>query len=112
MSTQLIMTIDVNGNNTFGLGFAEDSYDTELTTGVAQSVTVPDNFKIWEAVFAFENGANVWVANNETATIPGGAFALTPSQLNPTSRRVKAGDVLSFITSDTSAQVNVSFYYR
>lgn len=112
MSTQLIMTIDVNGNNTFGLEFAEDNYAMLLDSGVAQTVTVPDNFKNWLAVFSFESGANVWVANNATATYPTGAAGASSSQQNPSSRRVKAGDVLSFITSDTSAQVNVSFYYR
>ncbi len=112
MSTQLMMTTDVNGINTFGLEFAEDNYSVTLAADTEKTVTVPDNFKNWLAVFAFESGSNVWVSLNSTAEVPDGTGGATTSQLCPTARSVKAGDVIHFITGDTSAQAAVSFYYR
>lgn len=109
-STLLNMTRDINGYNAFGLQFAKDSYQTTLSASAAQSLTVPSNFAVWTAVFAYTPGAEVWVADNTTATLPSGSFSSTASQMNPTVRQVLAGDVLSFITSNATADVGVSLY--
>jgi hypothetical protein len=110
MSTKFNMTRDINGYNGFGLMFAGDNYATTLATGVEQTLTVPDNYNNWLAVFSFEPGSTVYISRNATATVPGGSFALTTSQLIPTARQVQGGDVLHFITNDTTAAVGVSFY--
>jgi hypothetical protein len=109
-STYMNQTRDINGYNTFGIPFAVDNQFTILSSGVAQNFTVPSNFENWDLVFSFEPGAKVWVANNTTAAIPTGAFAATASQLNPAVRQVKAGDVISFITDNVTAEVGVSLY--
>lgn len=111
MTTKFNMTKDVAGYNGFGIMFADDGKQAVLAVGVAQSVTVPSNYPNWIAVFGYTPGATVWVANNVTAAAPTGAFTNSTADLNPSARFVKAGDVLSFITSDTtSPQVKVSFY--
>lgn len=113
-TVNLAMTRDVNGYVAFGVQFTPLNWDTTLAANVAQSATVPNNpsstNNVWLAIFSFEKGTDVYVANNATATVAGGSFAQTPSQLNPTPRQVNGGDVLSFITADTSAVVGVSYY--
>ncbi len=110
-STKFILTRDINGYNGFGLPFAFDNYQTTLAANVAQTITVPSNFGTWIAIFSFSPGTNVWVANNDTAEIPGASFASSLSQLNPVAREVHAGDVLSFITAEsTNPYVNVALY--
>jgi hypothetical protein len=102
---------DAQGYNAYAPQFASDNYSATITTGTAATVTVPSNHAYWIAVFSMQPGTNVWVANNGTAAIPVGAtFASSTSFLNPGSRLVKAGDVLSMITDDTTADVGVAFY--
>ena len=111
MPTKFAMIRDIDGFNSFGLNFAPDStYDTTLAAGVAQTVTVPSTANSYAAVFQYEPGASVWVAQNQTSTLPGAAFATTFAQLNPTTRKVNSGDTLSFISNNTTAEVAVSFY--
>ncbi|MHB9161398.1 MAG: hypothetical protein ACYC6W_11035 [Nitrosotalea sp.] len=110
MSTPFNGNRDVTGAPAYSPPFAIDNFSTTLAANVAQSVTVPSTSSTYIAIFSFVPGAAVWVANNVAATVPGGSFAATKSQLNPASRFVNAGDVLSFITSDTTDQIGVSFY--
>src|SRR5438477_108421 len=109
MTTKFGMTRDINGYNGFGVKFADDSFQTTLVMNVAQSLTVPSNNAMggatdtrWLAVFSYNPSAIVWVADGFLATLPGGVFTSTHSQLNPAAREVKGGDVLSFITSDAT----------
>ena len=110
MSTLLNMGRDVQGYNAYAPFFAVDGQSTTLSANAAQNFTVPSNFENWIAVFSYEPGSNVWVANNTTAAVPSTSFAATVSQLNPAARWVNAGDVLSFITGDATALVGVSLY--
>ncbi len=111
MSTKFNMTRDINGYNGFGLKFADDSYQTTLAANVAQTLTVPSNYPNWIAIFVVSPGSNIWIANNDEATVPGGSFLQDSSELNPVARQVKSGDILSFITADaTNPYVNVLFY--
>jgi hypothetical protein len=109
--TQFNLTRDINGYNGFGLPFSINKYNAILAQNTDTTVTVPSFSAHYIAVFSFQDGASVWVANNATAAVPvGGTFAATTSELNPVARYVKAADVLHFFTSDTSAQVGVVFY--
>lgn len=110
MSTIFNMGRDINGYNAFAPLFSVNGAQTNLSQGVAQSTTVPSNVPQYIAVFSFEPGTSVWVANGSTATTPGGSFTTVISELNPASRTVKAGDVLSFISLDATAQVSVVYY--
>jgi|ERR1700761_1866882 len=120
MATKFNLSRDINGFNGFGVPFSDTLYATNLTTGAAQSLAVPlvmgmggngiYNGPEYIAIFSFEPGSNVWVSNGGTAATPGSSFALSTSELNPAARFVKGGDILSFITPDSSAYVGVAFY--
>lgn len=107
------MSRDINGYNGFGLNISNVIYSTTLAAGVAQSLTIPissiDSPR-YLAIFTCEPGGIFTWAQNDVATLPGGSFALTTSEANPIARVVKAGDVLSFITSDTTLMLWVSLY--
>lgn len=110
MSTKFNMTRDINGYNGFGIQPTYDMQSGVLAAGVAQSITVPDNYPNWIAIFSFQPGSTIWVSFTTTAVAPAGAFSATESCLNPSARAVKSGDTISFITDDTfSPQVGVEF---
>jgi hypothetical protein len=111
--TIMNMVRDANGLNTFGLPFSNYKYNTTLVVGVLQTLTVPttgNTNKNMLAIFAPQVGATIWVSLNGTAALPGGSFALSTSESNPTARMVKSGDVLSFITDDDTATIGIIFY--
>lgn len=121
MPTNFSMTRDINGYNGFGLPFSVDKYSATIVADTDATLTVPSAGPLgstsstysnkYIVIFNYEAGASVWVALNATAEKPAGAtFASTTSELNPSARYVKAGDVLHFLTPDTSAQVSVVFY--
>jgi hypothetical protein len=117
MAAPMLMGRDAGGYTTYALVLnAKDAVQgvenvqTTLSDSVVQTTTVPTFFEIYQAVFSYEIGTDVWVACNDTATLPGGAFTVTSSQKNPAVRTVNAGDVLSFITNNTSATLGVSYY--
>jgi hypothetical protein len=110
---KLIITKDVNGVAAYGLPFTEDNFFMLLDANVVDSVTVPSiNEKPLMAVFSYESGSKVWVGLNPSSPIaaPTGAATSTVAQQNPPARNVSAGDIIEFVTSDTTAEVGVSFY--
>lgn len=110
-STKFLMTRDIAGYNGFGVPFATDGKSAVLAAGVAQSFVVPSNFAQWIAIFSYTPGASVWVDGVATAVAPIGAFSDTTADLNPAARYVKAGQTISFITSDSSSpMVSVKLY--
>lgn len=110
-SVKFNMSRDVAGMNGFGVQWPQDGQATTLASGVAQSVTVPKNYPNWLAVFSYTPGSNIFVDGTTTAAVPGGSFSATTAELNPSARQCTAGEVLSFITPDTtSPYVKVSFF--
>ena len=110
LGSNMNITRDAAGNATFGLPFAPFRYDTTLLTGAEQTLIVPGDFAKYLAIFAIEPGAEVWIATNATATLPGAAFAATDSELNPVAREVKENDFLHFITGNADARMGVTLY--
>ena len=111
MTTQFILLRDINGINSFGPKFSDLKYSAALTQNTTASYTIPGVAQQWAILFSIEPGKTVWVANNATAEVPSGnTFSATTSELNPTIRWVLAGDVISFITPDTTAQVGIALY--
>lgn len=119
--TPFLMTRDIAGYNGFGLAFSNSKFSATLAQDTDTTLVVPLSAAMgapttgqknkYIAIFSFEPGAQVWVANNETAAKPAGAtFASVSSELNPSARYVEAGDTLHFLTGDTSAVVGVVFY--
>ena len=110
-ATKFSMTRDVAGMNGFGIPFTLTARSAILAANVEQNFTVPSNYPNWIAIFSYSPGVAVWVDGIGTAVVPVGAFSATTSELNPAARYVKAGDVLSFITSDiTGPGVSVMLY--
>lgn len=111
MSTKFCMTRDINGYNGFGIIPTTDVYSGLMAVGVAQTVTVPDNYQNWIAIFSYTPGSSVWVSfDGDAAVAPTGAFSATNSVLNPSARQVKGGDTISIITADgTNPLVSVEF---
>lgn len=110
MSTKFQMTRDINGYNGFGIMPTDDIQTGVLAENTAQSVTVPDNFENWIAIFSYTPGASVWVSFTDTAAAASGSFASSSSTLNPAARQVKAGQEISLITTDsTEPAVSIEF---
>jgi hypothetical protein len=112
MSTLLNFGRDVQGLNAYAPYTATDKYSATIVNGVATSIIVPSNHKIWIAVFSVQTGGNLWVDfSGATAAIPvGGTLASTTSELNPGARMVNAATNISIITDDTSIDVGISLY--
>lgn len=110
MVTQLLMVRDQGGAITFGLPFSSQKYSTTLAANVEQTLAVPAGASKYLAIFSFTVGTNVWVANNETATVAGASFAATDSEFGINARQVSYGDTLHFITIDSTSEVGVTFY--
>lgn len=122
MTTKFNMSRDINGYNGFGLTFTDTAYSATIAATSDTTLTVPSSVGIGKqgyatnttgqmlAIFTFDPGASVWVANNVAASTPAGAtFAATSSELNPAARLVSGGDVLHFYSS-AIANVSVAFY--
>ncbi len=101
---------DTQGNNAYAPAFTDVNMSTMLSQDTLQNFTIPSDFSKWIAVFSYSTGANVFIASNVDAEVPGSSFSQTASQLSPATRLVRSGDVLSFITPDTTAIVSVSLY--
>jgi hypothetical protein len=121
MTTKFNMSRDINGYNGFGLTFTDTAYSATLASSTNTTLTVPSAIGIGKqgygtvaqtlAVFNFDPGTSVWVADNTTAAAPAGAsFAATASELNPAARLVNGGDILNFFTTGTGVNVSVCFY--
>jgi hypothetical protein len=102
MSTKFNLIRDISGYNGFGIIPTWDVESAVLAVGVEQHITVPSNYPNWIAIFSYTPGASVWVSFSTTAIAPTGAFSATHSVLNPSARAVSAGEVLSFITADST----------
>ena len=122
MTLPFSLTRDVNGFNGFGLQFSDTKFSATIATTTDTTLTIGGNAVMggiaqpsvnkYIAIFSFEPGSQVWVANNATAGVPAGAtLAATDSELNPSARVVNAGDVLHFYTPDSGgANVSVIIY--
>lgn len=124
MATKFSMVRDINGYNGFGLIPTDTAYSATLATSTDTTLVVPsinslggasnavNDEPILLAIFSFTQGADVWVSDNATATVPAGAsFAATLSELNPAAWQVKGGDTLHFISAGTNVDVGVRFYW-
>lgn len=116
MTAKFNMTRDVSGEVAYGLVINNKdgvggviNYQTTLSANTEQNFTVPTSSRTWAAIFSF-GSASVWVACNDTAEIPGSSFSITSSQMDASVRQVNGGDILSFITSATTAEICISLY--
>ena len=109
--TQLNFGRDVQGFNAYAPVQADLLYSATLASGVNASVTIPSSAPKWIIAVSYQPGTTVYMSVNGTAEEPaGGTFAITTSELNPSPRTVYAGDVVDFITPNTTADVGVALY--
>jgi hypothetical protein len=120
--TPFSMSRDINGFNGFGLVFSDTKYSATIAQSTDTTITIGGTSAMggmanngghrYLMVFNFEPGSQVWVANNATAAVPAGAtFASTSSEMNPSAREVREGDVIHFFTPDSGgAAVSVVVY--
>lgn len=126
MATPFSLIWSNNGGYVAGLRQSDIKYTATLTSANGNTqLTVPSSASMgtlrpastnkWVILVFAEPGTTVFFAVNNTAAAPAGAtFALSNSELVPPRyafyREVNAGDVLNFLTTDTSASVSVAFY--
>lgn len=110
---KMILGIDINGKATYALTPTSNEYrlSVNLDQNIDTSFQIPDSYSKWQVVFSFQNGSDVWVAYNDIAEIPiGNTFLPTTSELNPTVRELTGGTIVSCLTEDSNAQIQVSMY--
>lgn len=104
------MTVTVTPYNSQYQGcfpFSNTTPSVALAANTALSYTVPgDDTTRYRVEFHYNATENIYIANNSTAAVPsaGTVSANSVSSYRPAVRYVRGGDVLSFITSDTTAQ--------
>lgn len=112
--TKLSIHKDINGIPIYLLDFPVLKYSAALTTGVERTLTVPGSLSSnnLTAVFRHEAGTTVWFALNATAAGPAGATIEPTTSCGPNypGTKVKSGDVLHFITADTTAELGIELY--
>ncbi len=109
--------------NDFSAEQTDEKYSVTLAAGTAKTVTVPSRPGIglsitgpkFLMVINVDPADLVWFSVNGTAVTATGLsnFTKTSSEIvkNGIGRYVAAGDVVSFKTDETTAVVNVCFYY-
>lgn len=100
------MTTNYNESYSDTNPFSDIAPSVALAANTPLSYTVPgDNTKRYRADFNYNATANIYVANNSTAAVPGAGTisASSVSTYRPHRRYVIGGDVLSFVTPDTTA---------
>ena len=106
----------VASDNDFGATVSNTKLSGALVAVMEANVTVPGastesgtvtSYKRFKSVMRCT--ADFWFANNATAVVGIGAITATDSELNPPCREVKAGDVLSFI-STAGGELSIALY--
>lgn len=105
------MTIPWNANYIETLPFSDTAIQIGCNANVAESWTVPGaDTSEYQAYFEYASNSNVFVCKNSAPTVPalGTVGEQQYNEFKPKKRYVKGGDVLYFITPDTSAYIGVS----
>ena len=125
MTIQYRVAKDVAGLAGLPAYFSDINYSVKTAANTEATVNVPSSApmgalpsyaknKFLAEFVVIPTTADVWVALNNTATVPAGStFAATNSELLPafpSTKIVEEGDVLHFISSAANANVSVKFY--
>lgn len=105
------MTIAYNSNYDETLPFSDTCQQVHCGINVEETWTIPGADTVqYQALFEYASNSNVFVCLNGTPVIPaGGTTGSQPyNEFKPAKRYVKGGDVLHFITPDTTAYIGVS----
>lgn len=91
--------------------FSDTCAQVACNVNAQETYTVPGtNIDFYQAKFKYTSNSNVFVCLNGTPVIPAGATVGTQpyNEFKPFKRYVKGGDVIHFITPDTTAYIGVS----
>lgn len=100
------MSTNYNSQYNDCMPFSDIAPSVALAANTPLSYTVPGNAQNrYRAEFHYNYTSNIYIANNSTAAVPGAGTISTSSvsTYRPDVRYVKGGDVLSFVTPDTTA---------
>ena len=102
---------DSHSYNAFAPHPSNNIFTATLTNGTAHSCTVPvdTNFPYWAVSYRYQPGSSVFVdVTGAVSAVPVGAtFAASTSEGNPASHTLVAGQTISMITGNTTADVSV-----
>lgn len=105
------MTSKWNANYIETMPFSDTCVQVGLSINSEHTFTVPgaDTDK-FQAYFEYASNSNIFVCLNATPVVPAlGSVGTQPyNEFKPKKRYARGGDVLHFITPDTSAYVGVS----
>lgn len=104
------MAIPYTSSYDLTLSFSDTCDQIGLSANTAVSITVPGaNTLYYSAEFNYASNSNVFVGKNNTATVPAlnGHNTQQYVAFKPPKRYVVGGDMLSFITPDTTAYVGL-----
>lgn len=123
MTTPYSMIRDINGYNGFGLPLSDSTFNSYLTAGTNETLTVPSDNSVgitsgnprhkFVARLVFTPGKQIFVAINQEAFFTAsGPFDVTHSAQFTQNELilVNAGDVINVKTPDSGCTVTVSFY--
>lgn len=115
MSTQLNFGRDVQGFNAYAPAFPTDIYTATLAATTAESITVPGSAPSFIMYVRVQPNGWCWCSRTTTAAVPaGGTLASASSELIVGTieykRIVLAGDTISFITPNTTCDIEVAFF--
>lgn len=110
MTTKLNIIRDISGVPSYTLPQSNVCYTALLAANVEQHVVAPLDAPRYMVRIGISNGADVMVAVNDTAAIPGGAFSASDSELNIAQTYVEAGGTVSVISPTDDVIVSIAFY--
>ena len=105
------MTIAYNSNYEGTLPFSDTAVQVNCGASTQQTFTVPGTSEMsYQAYFEYTQNSNVFVRLNGTPTVPSAGSVSTQqyNEFRPKKRYVRGGDVIHFITPDTTAYIGVS----
>ena len=105
------MAIAYNSNYEGTMPFSDTVAQVACTVNAEQTFTVPGTIEQqFQALFTYASNSNVYVRLNDTPTVPAaGSVSTQPySEFKPYKKYVRGGDVLHFITPDTTAYIGLT----
>jgi hypothetical protein len=106
------VAIKYNSNYHGTIPFSDVARQVALAANTSQAITIPGTATTsYQALFSYNQVANVFVSVNTTGTVPAGGTTGTEqyNEFRPWKRYVKGGDVLHLISPDAGgAYVGVS----
>lgn len=106
--TNFIFLRDQGGANSFVLPPTLEIQGAIVEANAEETFTLPSHAEKYLVIFDYDRAATVYVAINQTAAVPTGAFAAVNSRVMPAAYLLNAGDVVHMITAVAAANTAVT----